>query len=134
MRDFVVENNQRRRRQDLNVGDRIESIDDDVGILLASEKEIEPGQIAADGVAQCVEDADRSFVRPQAETPAFEEILHPVAQVVVEANFGHRHIYCHLQLRHVDLLERSEDFLLLLAVGVYHDRIVGTVGVNAQRS
>ena len=127
-RDLVVENHDRRRRQNLDVADGAERIEDDARIGFAPEQEVEPGKRPAQhGTGGSVDEIHGPGVRLQPEILALDEILHAVFQRIVERDLGDGRIDRNLQLRPVELVQRLLDDAVVLLIGIDQQRVVGSV-------
>ena len=142
-RHLIVDHDHRRSRENLDVRNGAQGIEDDTRRCLRSKQQIEAGKHAAKhlrggagyGTGRAgragragrgervdrVDERERPFVARHADIAALDEILDPVAQIVVERDLGDGCVNGHLQLRPIELRDGLLDQLVVLLVGVDHE-------------
>src|SRR5262249_41820939 len=116
----------------LDARDLMQGIQNDSGLRFRSHEKVKARQNAAKNRAGCACSIENgTVVLAEADIAALQEELDAVAQRIIEGDLGNRGIDGDLELRSIELLQRSFDDPVAFLVGVDQQCIVDDIGRNS---
>ena len=128
-RDLIVEHNNGGIGQYLHIGGVTQRVEDDARLGGGPDQKIEAGEGARQHRAACAVN-DRTSVRLEPDIRALQEELDTVIEGVVERDLGDGSLDGDLQLRAVQLAQRSLDDPVAFLIGIDQQRVVDGVGCD----